>query len=330
MTDRLDPVRRVVTGHDGERPGRDSRGRPPPPASRSTASRGPSSTRSGRRLRCPPRSTTAPTRLLGPLQLAPPAGGTRIRIVDIPPDTAQNAIAPDAAAAAFDAIGATHAHTLDGPHALMHRTETVDYGILLSGEIWLVVDDGEARLLPGDVVVQRGTNHAWSNRTDETARMAFVLVDGRFADELRRPTEGDDVMPIVLQATWARAKARRTSSLDALEQLSPLSRAEPGCRFYQAYRDPAEPRVVPHLRDLRRRGSGRGARRVASTSGHMPSGRPCPPLAHVSGDVLRDARRLAASSAPRIRFGQMPCLPGIRMPFGSRASLIVSASRRPA
>ena len=71
----------------------------------------------------------------------------------------------------------------------MHRTETVDYGILLSGEVWLVVDEGETRLAPGDVVVQRGTNHAWSNRAEETARMAFVLVDGRFADELRQPTE---------------------------------------------------------------------------------------------------------------------------------------------
>ena len=96
---------------------------------------------------------------------------------------------PEEAAAAFAAIGASDAHALDGPHALMHRTETVDYGIVLSGEVWLVVDDGETRLGPGDVVVQRGTNHAWSNRTEETARMAFVLVDGRFADELRPPTE---------------------------------------------------------------------------------------------------------------------------------------------
>ena len=130
-----------------------------------------------------------PDPTLGALQLAPPEGGTRVRIVDIPPDTVQNAIAPEDAAAAFAAIGATHAHALGGPHALMHRTETVDYGIVLAGEVWLVVDDGEARLRPGDVVVQRGTNHAWSNRTDETARMAFVLVDGRFTDELRQSTE---------------------------------------------------------------------------------------------------------------------------------------------
>jgi quercetin dioxygenase-like cupin family protein len=53
-------------------------------------------------------------------------------------------------------------------------------GIELAGETWLVVDEGETRLGPGDVVIQRGTNHAWSNRTEETARMAFVLVDGSF------------------------------------------------------------------------------------------------------------------------------------------------------
>lgn len=126
----------------------------------------------------------------GPLQLAPPAGGTRIRIVDIPPDTVQNALTPEEVAAAFAAIDASHAHDAHGAHVLMHRTETVDYGIVLAGEVWLVVDDGETCLRPGDVVVQRGTNHAWSNRTEETVRMAFVLVDGHFADELRSPTRG--------------------------------------------------------------------------------------------------------------------------------------------
>ena len=64
----------------------------------------------------------------------------------------------------------------------MHRTETIDYGILLAGELWLVLDEGETKLTPGDVVIQRGTNHAWSNRTNETARMVFILLDGKFAE----------------------------------------------------------------------------------------------------------------------------------------------------
>jgi len=74
---------------------------------------------------------------------------------------------------------------LPGSASPIHRTETVDYGIVLSGEVHLVVDDSETGLRRGDVVVQRGTDHAWENRTDETARMAFVLVDGAFSEELK-------------------------------------------------------------------------------------------------------------------------------------------------
>jgi len=68
----------------------------------------------------------------------------------------------------------------------MHRTESIDYGIVLEGEVVLSLDDSSETLLrPGDVVVQRGTDHAWENRTGEAARMVFVLVDGRFSDELK-------------------------------------------------------------------------------------------------------------------------------------------------
>jgi quercetin dioxygenase-like cupin family protein len=61
----------------------------------------------------------------------------------------------------------------------MHRTQTVDYGIVLSGEVYLVLDKEETLLKAGDVVVQRGTNHAWSNRSNEPCRMAFILIDAR-------------------------------------------------------------------------------------------------------------------------------------------------------
>ena len=60
----------------------------------------------------------------------------------------------------------------------MHRTETVDYAIILEGEIWAVMDHGETLMRAGDVLVQRGTNHAWANRSGKTARIAFVLIDG--------------------------------------------------------------------------------------------------------------------------------------------------------
>ncbi len=66
-----------------------------------------------------------------------------------------------------------------------HRTQTVDYGIVLEGEVVLILDDGAERVLtPGDVVVQRGTDHRWENRAAQTARMAFILVDAAFTTEL--------------------------------------------------------------------------------------------------------------------------------------------------
>src|SRR5215469_15293107 len=66
----------------------------------------------------------------------------------------------------------------------VHRTQSVDYGIVLDGEVVLVLDDSETVLRAGDVVVQRGTAHRWENRTQRTARMAFVLVDGAFTTDL--------------------------------------------------------------------------------------------------------------------------------------------------
>lgn len=122
-----------------------------------------------------------------PLQLSPKPQGSVIRVVDIPPDSVQNTVSDENAAAVFAEIGESHAGTgqANARHKLMHRTETLDYGIVTEGEVWLVLDEEEVHLRRGDVVVQRGTNHAWSNRTDAMARMVFILLDGRFADELK-------------------------------------------------------------------------------------------------------------------------------------------------
>ncbi|WP_349974980.1 cupin domain-containing protein [Pseudomonas sp. WHRI 8519] len=121
------------------------------------------------------------------LALSPVTHGSVIRVVDIPPDSVQNQVSAEDAAAAFAEIGQSHAGTgsTDSKHKLMHRTETLDYGIVTEGEVWLVLDDEEIHLHRGDVVVQRGTNHAWSNRTSEMARMVFILLDGRYADSLQ-------------------------------------------------------------------------------------------------------------------------------------------------
>jgi quercetin dioxygenase-like cupin family protein len=77
-----------------------------------------------------------------------------------------------------------------GAESPMHRTETVDVGVVLEGETWLLLDDGsETRVGVGDAVVQRGTNHAWANRSDRPARMVFVLTDATITDELRTTIE---------------------------------------------------------------------------------------------------------------------------------------------
>ncbi|MEA3063582.1 MAG: hypothetical protein QOJ27_10 [Sphingomonadales bacterium] len=71
----------------------------------------------------------------------------------------------------------------------MHRTETIDYGIVLEGELVLILDSGETLVRAGDVIVQRGTNHAWANRSERNARIAFVLIDGRFEEKLAEKRE---------------------------------------------------------------------------------------------------------------------------------------------
>jgi mannose-6-phosphate isomerase-like protein (cupin superfamily) len=103
--------------------------------------------------------------------------------VDIPPDT-PDFLANGAARmhAAFSEIGDSKATTAKAgsPHPLMHRTETVDYGVVMEGELTLILDDSEVELKVGSVVIQRGTNHAWANRSGKPCRMLFVLVDGAF------------------------------------------------------------------------------------------------------------------------------------------------------
>lgn len=63
------------------------------------------------------------------------------------------------------------------PHPMMHQTSTLDYIIILSGELHLIMEEGETILKPGDIVIQRGTNHAWSNRSDEPCIQLAVLID---------------------------------------------------------------------------------------------------------------------------------------------------------
>ena len=111
--------------------------------------------------------------------ILPPKGGTILRIIDFPPEPTDPEERRRRIAATFGGIFKDASHDKRaGKHPGMHRTQTVDYAIVLEGEIWAVMDEDETLLRAGDVLIQRGTNHAWANRSNATARIAFVLIDG--------------------------------------------------------------------------------------------------------------------------------------------------------
>ena len=111
-------------------------------------------------------------------RLPPPKNGSVFRVIEYPPDRERLAALAHEETLPDDGSGRAQASDRNNPrHAGFHKTATIDYAIVLSGEIYAMMDDGEVLLKAGDVLVQRGTNHAWSNRTDATAVVAFVLID---------------------------------------------------------------------------------------------------------------------------------------------------------
>jgi mannose-6-phosphate isomerase-like protein (cupin superfamily) len=124
---------------------------------------------------------------LGPRRQMPQPNGTVFRINHFAPETEEvRNRTVEEARAAFRALGNEPASTYGrgGSHPASHRTETLDYALVLSGEITMVHDDGELELKAGDVVIQCGTNHAWSNRSDKPCEVMFVLIDGTFDPDL--------------------------------------------------------------------------------------------------------------------------------------------------
>ena len=111
--------------------------------------------------------------------LSPPSGGTKFRYFQINPlpEGVPDAMMQEIAADAFEKIGAAHHRVDTKKHPAMHKTETIDYIILLQGDVTLILDEEEIDLKPFDVVVQRGTNHAWVNNGDIPALLIAVLID---------------------------------------------------------------------------------------------------------------------------------------------------------
>ncbi len=102
--------------------------------------------------------------------MAPPQGGSILRVVDFlpQPDEIDNEVF-------LKEMGLSADH--GGGHAFMHRTRSIDYAIVLSGEIDMLLDDGEVHVKAGDILIQRATNHAWVNRSGKPCRIVFVLID---------------------------------------------------------------------------------------------------------------------------------------------------------
>ncbi len=107
--------------------------------------------------------------------VAPPPGGSILRIVDFPPEAEAGAL--DNAAMLREMGLSEPANGSGARHASMHRTRSIDYAIVLEGEIDMLLDDSEVHLKAGDVLIQKGTNHAWVNRSHTSCRIAFVLID---------------------------------------------------------------------------------------------------------------------------------------------------------
>ena len=112
----------------------------------------------------------------GPLILHPPRNGAVFRIVQFDPEDPEVLATLDGPSA-FAEMGAGTNVVKDARHPFMHRTDSLDYSIILTGEIYMLMDDEDILLKAGDVVVQQGTNHAWSNRGAEPCQIAFILND---------------------------------------------------------------------------------------------------------------------------------------------------------
>lgn len=113
-----------------------------------------------------------------PIGIAPPDNGTKFRVVEFAPLDAETEakMPPD-----MIMRGITHAPAKGVPvtHPLMHRTRSLDYAVILSGEIDMMLDDSRVHLKQGDVIVQQATNHAWINRGTQPCRILFVLMDSK-------------------------------------------------------------------------------------------------------------------------------------------------------
>ena len=177
MTELPPPIRRIVTGNG--------------PDGRSTIIEdGPSphvrtvDARPGYRITNLWATDAIPVPVDGPDAIAkvngvlPPRNGNVLRIIEMPPEPSDPAELAAGFAATFEHLLNDADQHDERPHPGMHLTRTVDYALVLEGEIVAIMDDCETVMRAGDVLIQRATNHAWANRSGRNARIAFILIDG--------------------------------------------------------------------------------------------------------------------------------------------------------
>ena len=116
-----------------------------------------------------------------PCPLAPPRGGTVFQFFQIAPERNEIGLSDEERnrrmGQMFEAAGAAHARVDIERHPSMHKTDSVDYIVLLKGEVTALLDMGEVKMKPFDVLIQRGTNHGWVNYGSEPALLVAVLID---------------------------------------------------------------------------------------------------------------------------------------------------------
>lgn len=178
MTRSLPDTRRIVTGHGPDGRSIIEEDGPAPGIKRVTEREGYAMANIWR-TGAAPSDVHAPDSIQEHSGVLPPKGGSVIRVIDFPPEPKDKALLAAQMKATFRKLYPDADHTKDDKvHQGMHRTETVDYAIVLKGSITAIMDEGETVMSAGDILIQRGTNHAWSNRSDDICRIAFILIDG--------------------------------------------------------------------------------------------------------------------------------------------------------
>ncbi len=177
MIEPLPPVRRVVTAIDVD--GRSFIAVAGPSPAGFALPGSPFRSDNIWRTHAAPAPVDAPDDIAAHRGVLPPAGGTVLRVIDFPPMEGTREEQAALAAKVFALLYPDADHQAGSDRSAgMHTTDTVDYAIVLAGEIYAVMDQDEALLTAGDVLIQRGTAHSWENRSRRMARVAFVLVDG--------------------------------------------------------------------------------------------------------------------------------------------------------